>query len=175
MNGTKPPEDIDASPDTADAETQEGEPQDEEPQDQASLPDAPLFALLRTIEGEVGPEAIDRVWLFPPRRLKAGETAVVVVSAYHEADDDRRRVVAAHYTAPAQAAEPRLEMAEFGVAPADRVGRVVEDVVERLKEEGPPQPPRSFAIERQPDRWSAMLLELAGKYLEEASQRLGPT
>lgn len=158
MNDDAPPPE---SPDTPPPEKEE-----------EKLPDAPLFALLRSIEAEVGPETIDRVWLFPPRRLKAGETAVVVVSAYHEAGDDRRRVVAAHYTAPAQATEARLELAEFGFAPPDRVGRVVEDVVERFKEEGPPQPPRSFPIERHPERWDAMLLELAGKYLEEATQGL---
>ncbi|MBW3553665.1 MAG: hypothetical protein KY466_09145 [Gemmatimonadetes bacterium] len=140
------------------------------------LPDAPLFALLRIIAERVGIDRIDRVWLFPPRRLKAGETSVVVVGAYAELDDHRRRVYAAHYTAPADAnAEARLALDEFGTAPADRVGRVVEEVVERIKEDAPPQPPRAVSIDGDEERWTAMLHELAEQFLAEASEnpRLG--
>lgn len=135
------------------------------------LPDAPLFALLRTIAERVGVDRIDRVWLFPPRRLKAGETSVVVVAAYSELDDDRRRVYAAHYTAPADpAAEPRLALDEFGTAPAERVGRLVEEVVERIKDDAPPAPPRNVPIGGQDEQWTRMLHELAEEFLEEASR-----
>ena len=140
------------------------------------LPDAPLFALLGIIAERVGIDRIDRVWLFPPRRLKAGETSVVVVAAYAAPDDDRRRVYAAHYTAPADTAtQPRLALDEFGSAPSDRVGRVVEEVVERIKEDAPPQPPRTVPIGGDEERWSAMLHELAEQFLEDASAdpRLG--
>lgn len=138
------------------------------------LPDAPLFALLRTIESDLGPESIDRVWLFPPRRLETGETAVVVVGAYHEVDPDRRRVFAAHYTAPAEADEARMALDEYGTAPAERVGRLVEDVVERIKDNAPAQPARAFRIERNGDQWNSMLHQLAEQYLEEASRRFRP-
>jgi hypothetical protein len=100
-----------------------------------TLPDAPLFALLRSIEQEVLVERVDRIWIFPPRRLEVGETAVVIVAAFPEDDADRRRVFAAHYTVATDATQPRLALAEFGTAPTDRVGRVVEEVVERLKDE----------------------------------------
>lgn len=134
-----------------------------------SLPDAPLVALLRTIAGEVGVERIDRVWIFPPRRIESGETAVVVVTAVPPLDEDRRRVYAAHYTAPADAAQPRLAVDEFGSAPADRIGRLVEDVAERLKDE-PAAPPRNARIDRDPARWNELLHDLAEAHLNEVTR-----
>lgn len=134
------------------------------------LPDTPLFALLRIIEREVAVERIDRVWIFPPRHLEAGETAVVVVAAYLEADNDRRRVFAAHYTAPADDTEPRLALDEFGTAPADRVGRVVEEVVERLKDE-PAAPPRTVRIDSDPARWLRLIHDIAEQTLDEVVAR----
>lgn len=134
-----------------------------------SIPDAPLFALLRTIAGEVGVERIDRVWIFPTRRIESGETAVVVVTAVPPLEEDRRRVYAAHYTAPADAAQPRLAVDEFGSAPADRIGRLVEDVAERLKDE-PAAPPRSVRIDGDPARWHELLHELAEAHLNEVAR-----
>ena len=139
--------------------------------DQPDLPDAPLFALLRTVAAQVGIRWIDRVWVFPPRRLKAGETSVLVVAAYIEDADDRRRGWAAHYTAPADPkAEPRLALDEFGTAPAERVGRVVEEVVERVKDDAPPGPPRAVAIGGDDDAWNTMMHELAEQYLAEVAE-----
>lgn len=140
------------------------------------LPDAPLFALLRMIADRIGVDRIERVWLFPPRRLKAGETSVVVVAAFAELDPQRRRVYAAHYTAPADPkTEARLVLDEYGTAPAERVGRVVEEVVERIKENAPPQPPRAVAIGGDDAEWAVMLHDLAGQFLAEAAEnpRLG--
>ena len=160
----------------ADQEESAGEPDDpgEEAGDEDELPDAPLFALLRTIQDEIEVDRVDRVWVFPPRRLEAGETAVVVVAAYAVVDEARRRVYAAHYTAPADASEPHLALDEYGTAPTDRVGRLVEDVVERLKEP-PTAAARPYRIEGGEDRWSTMLHELAEAHLEEAAKdpRLG--
>jgi hypothetical protein len=137
----------------------------------SDLPDAPLFALLRTVADGIGVDRIDRVWLFPPRRLKAGETSVLVVAAYPELDDERRRVYAAHYTAPADpAAAARLALDEFGTAPTERVGRVVEEVVERIKDDAPTEPPRAVDIEGRHDRWHAMLHDLADRFLADAAE-----
>lgn len=135
----------------------------------SSLPDAPLFALLRNVEQEVGVDRIDRIWVFPPRRLEAGETAVVVVAAFPDLADDRRRVYAAHYTARQESREPSLALDEYGTAPTERVGRLVEEVVERIKDE-PAGAPRSHEIEGRDDRWNAVLHELAGRYLEEVQK-----
>lgn len=143
-----------------DAETVQGENDDD------GLPDAPLFALLRTLAGEIAPGRIDRVWIFPPRRIETGETAVVVVAAFTAGDSDRRLVYAAHYTALDDSDEHRLAVDEYGTAPAERVGRMVEEVVDRIKD-GPTGAPRSLRIAGQDRRWDEALHELAEAYLEE--------
>lgn len=136
--------------------------------DDDSLPQAPLFALLRAIETDISVPRIDRIWIFPPRRLEAGETAVVVVAALIHDDPDRRRVYGAHYTAATDAPEPRLALDDFGVAPADRVGRVVEDVLDRIKD-GTAAAPRAARIDADPARWHQLLHELAENHLAQAS------
>lgn len=136
------------------------------------LPDVPLFGLLRIIERDVAIHRIDRVWIFPPRRLDAGETAVVVVAAYPDVDTERRTVFAAHYTAPADESDARLTLDEFGTAPTDRVGRIVEDVVERLKDQ-PAAPPRTTRIEGDAGRWHQLLHDLAEQHLDDAAARHG--
>jgi hypothetical protein len=138
--------------------------------DHEALPPAPLFALLRAIERDVTVARIDRIWIFPPRRLEAGETAVVVVAALLDAAPDRRRVYAAHYTATPDTAQPRLALAEFGTAPADRVGRVVEDVIGRIKD-GTTAAPRAARIDADPTRWHELLHSLAEQHLEESAER----
>lgn len=141
----------------------------------SGLPEAPLFALLRNIEQDVGIDRIDRIWVFPPRRLEAGETAVVVVAAFPDIDADRRRVYAAHYTAREEASEPTLALDEYGTAPTDRVGRLVEEVVERIKD-GPAGAPRSHDIKGSDERWNTVLHDLAESHLAEAQRnpRLRP-
>ncbi len=142
---------------------------DDEDEDE-DLPDAPLFALLRTMEQEIAAQRIDRVWIFPPRRIEVGETAVVVVAAFPEVDPDRRRVYAAHYTALDDSDQHRLAVAEYGTAPPERVGRLVEEVVERIKD-GPTGAPRAVRIEGDRRRWDAMLYELADQFLEAQRKR----
>jgi hypothetical protein len=137
-----------------------------------SLPDAPLFALLRSIEREVGIERVDRIWIFPPRRLELGETAVVIVAAYPEEDPDRRRVLAAHYTVAIDATQPRLALDEFGTAPTDRVGRVVQDVAERLKDEATAAP-LAARIEGDSPRWNELLHSLAERHLNDTLYQAG--
>lgn len=145
-------------------------PDDRQPGDADDLPAAPLFALLRTLEQEVPPESIDRLWLFPPRRIEAGETAVVIVAAMPPADPERRRVYAAHYTALDDRDQHRLAVAEYGSAPTDRVDRLVEEVVDRIKE-GPASAPRSFRIRGDPLLWDQALHQLAGELLEDQRRR----
>ncbi|MFO7893279.1 MAG: hypothetical protein R6U63_06085 [Longimicrobiales bacterium] len=145
---------------------------DEAGDEDDGLPDAPLFALLRTLAEEIAPPRIDRVWIFPPRRIEVGETAVVVVAALTETEADRRRVYAAHYTALDDSDEHRLAVDEYGTAPADRVGRLVEEVVERIKE-GPAGAPRSMRVEGDQRRWDEILHELAEEYLKERQKNWG--
>jgi hypothetical protein len=152
----------DATPDAPETDSPDTESDDH-------LPDAPLFALLRIIEAEIGVDRIDRVWIFPPRRFETGETALAVVSAYPELDPERRRVYAAHYTAPAQEDAPHLTLREFGTAPTERVGRVVEEVVERLKEQ-PTAAPQAARIDGSDLHWNELLHSLAEKHMEEAAR-----
>ena len=157
-----------AAPDPFDPFAPPPEPEDQgDDEDEGDgLPDAPLFALLGNLAEEISVTRIDRVWIFPPRRIETGETAVVVVAAFTETDDGRRRVFAAHYTALDDSDEHRLSVDEYGTAPADRVGRLVEEVVERIKE-GPATAPRSFTIEGKGEVWDRTLHGLAEAYLEE--------
>jgi hypothetical protein len=129
----------------------------------------PLFALLDSVQHQLQVENIDRVWIFPPRRREAGETAVVIVAAFLHDDPHRRRVLVARYTAPADAHEPLLAIDEFGVAPEDRVSRVVEEVLERIKDE-PATPPRAARIKGQDARWHQLLHDLAQQQLQEAGR-----
>jgi hypothetical protein len=136
----------------------------------ATLPDTPLFALLRAVERDLLIEHVDTVWVFPPRRSDIGETAVVVVGAYLPDDPGRRRVFAAHYTATTESAQPRLALHEVATAPADRVGRVVEDVLDRAKD-GPAAAPRIARIEGSTARWHELLHALAAQQLRDATTR----
>jgi hypothetical protein len=135
-----------------------------------ALPRTPLFALLAAIERDVTVPAIDRIWIFPPRRLADSETAVVVVAAAIDSEPDRRRVYAAHYMAVPEAPEARLALDEFGTAPAERVGRMVEDVLERIKD-GPPTAPRAVRIGGESARWTELLHSLAEQQLEAALEQ----
>ncbi len=164
-----PPELADKEPEAEPFDPFAPIPQDETEDHDDGLPDAPLFGLLRTLAEEITPLRIDRVWIFPPRRIEVGETAVVVVAALTETDPDRRRVYAAHYTALDDVDQHRLAVDEYGTAPAERVGRLVEEVVERIKE-GPTGAPKSMRIHGDERRWDEMLHELAEQYLE-ARQR----
>lgn len=167
-------EDTAAEPDPFDpfAPVEPGAGEDRSEEDQAEvdgLPDAPLFALLRTLAEEITPQRIDRAWIFPPRRIETAETAVVVVAAFTEVDEGRRRVYAAHYTALDDRNDHRLAIDEYGTAPTERVGRLVDEVVARIKE-GPTGAPRSVRIEGQIQRWNETLHELAEQRLEEGQR-----
>jgi hypothetical protein len=129
----------------------------------------PLLALLDSVRSQLQIENIDRVWIFPPRRREAGETALVIVAAFLHDDPQRRRVIAARYTAPADAPEPFLAIDEFGAAPEDRVSRVVEEVLQRIKDE-PAAPPRAARIDGQDARWHQLLHDLAQQQLQEADR-----
>lgn len=136
------------------------------------LPDAPIFALLGGLANLLGIDGIDSVWLFPPRRIPDGETAVVVVSAFH--DEDRRRVLAAHYTARTETRETAVQerIAEYGIAPTQRVGRVVEGVLNRVEDELSAAP-RHIPVRGEEDRWSELLESLRDDptWSREAAQR----
>lgn len=124
---------------------------------------APIFALLNGLAERVGIAGIDEVWLFPPRRVADAETAVVVVSVFQEDDEDRRRVFTAHYAAFTDR-KGRLEIEEHveerGIAPTERIGRLVEGVLQRVEDELAAAPPRTARIAGDPGRWGELLESL---------------
>jgi hypothetical protein len=132
-----------------------------------TLPDAPLFALLRHVEREVGVDRIDRIWVFPPRRIEAGETAVVVVSASPSSTTTATRLRRPLHR-PERGREPRLALDEYGSAPTERVGRLVEEVVERLKDQTRRRAP--LPRSKADDRWDAVLHDLAEQHLAEVQK-----
>ncbi|HEX9105878.1 MAG TPA: hypothetical protein VF832_01590 [Longimicrobiales bacterium] len=72
-------------------------------------------AILQALARALPPEAIDELWIFPPRRIGAGQSTVVVASAFEQ---------------PAQAAAPEAapdqNVLEFPAAPNPPVDETVE-------------------------------------------------
>jgi len=124
---------------------------------------APIFALLNGLAERLGIASIDQVWLFPPRRVADAETAVVVLSVFHDDDDDRRRVFTAHYAALTDR-KGQLEIEEHieerGIAPVERIGRLVEGVLQRVEDELAAAPPRAARIAGDPGLWSDLVESL---------------
>jgi hypothetical protein len=125
-------------------------------------PGAP-HALIQRIPEIVAVPGIDYLWIFPPRRVAAGESSVVVVAAFDA--DDRRRIITAHFTV----ARNRKGIAtvtalfdEHGAAPVDAVPRIVQGVLRRLGEDTTAEP-RDVLIDGRQDRWDALVTELGGR------------
>lgn len=105
---------------------------------------------------------IDRVWIFPTRRVAGAYSTVIVIAAFEDdgpASEGRRRVLTAHYTARVDrrgriAVEAALD--EHGAASVDRIGRVVEGVLRRLDEELLASPPQEAHIGGNVERWAAL-------------------
>lgn len=122
--------------------------------------------LLGSLTSELAVESIDSVWVFPPRRLGDAESTVVVLALYCD-DADRRRIVTARFISRRQrngALAVEREVAEHGIAPAERVERLIDGVLRRLGDE-PGETPQAARIEGQPDRW----LELVAQHSPSAA------
>jgi hypothetical protein len=98
-------------------------------------PDAGLpHALLERLAQRVPVGTIEEIWLFPTRRIAAGESTIFVVAAF-EPEPEQRRVITA---------------------------RFVNGVLHRMDEEGEQQP-RAERIERDPGRWWTLVEDLGGQ------------
>ena len=127
-------------------------------------------ALLERLSVRVPIEAIEELWMFPARRLAAAESTVFLVAALG-ADAEQRRVITARYTVTRDrkgSATVQEQLDEHGIAPPAAITRIVNGVLQRLDQEGE-QPPRTEAIERDPERWWALVEELGGKRPPPAS------
>lgn len=100
-------------------------------------------ALPRTLQktGErLGTAAIDRLWIFPPLVQGRLEWGLVAASCFER--EDARRLVTAAYSAERTGKGLYLDvrLLDRGVAPADRLPRVMRGVAERAKLSlGPPR------------------------------------
>ncbi|HEX5520683.1 MAG TPA: hypothetical protein VFX29_03265 [Longimicrobiaceae bacterium] len=133
------------------------------PRPAAATPSPPLAAALAAFAAaRVPPERIDRVWIFPPRAVGEGESALAVVAAYEDGGEDdgeeRRRIytVRAERSAPVRGRAARTDhVAEQGSAPLARLPRVMAGVVRRLGTED--AAPAEAEIDGDPARWAALL------------------
>lgn len=127
--------------------------------------DPMVVALLGRLGRRLAPEAVDELWVFPTRRSGPVESSLLVVSAFEEVGD-RRRLLTLRAVArkdPKGQVEVQQELAEQGVAPTDRVGRVLDGVLRRLDDALTADPPRTFQIGGDPERWAEAVRELTGE------------
>lgn len=130
------------------------------------VPEA-LPATLRLVRERLGVGAVDRVWLFPPLTRGRRESGLVAV-AVTVPEDDRRRLYTARYVAERTGrtltVEP--ELVEEGLAPTDRLPRVMDGVVRRSGMEL--GDPREVEIRGDVEVFQALLEELEGAQATEA-------
>jgi len=123
--------------------------------------EAAPHALLDRVGTRIPPEIIDEIWIFPTRRAGGVESSVFVVTAFGE-DPERRRVVTAHFAVTRdKKGRPQIteRIEEHALAPAAALARVVEGVLRRLGDELA-QAPRAERIDRDPERWDALRIDL---------------
>jgi hypothetical protein len=153
------------------------------PERRRALDPAPLRALVERLARELTVPALDELWIFPPRQSAGIVSAVVVASALEpppavvaggEAtgggmaepapDPERRRVVTARYAdrRDARGQGPVEEtVMEHGVAPRERIARLIDGVVRRLDDELATLTPRAVRIGGDPARFDELLASLA--------------
>jgi hypothetical protein len=85
----------------------------------------------------LGPESLDRLWIFPPRVRGRKEWGLVAATRFHPEVPERRLLFTARYTAERTRTGPVVDatLSEEGEAPPDRFPRVMDGVVRRGGEE----------------------------------------
>jgi hypothetical protein len=123
-----------------------------------------LHALIEQIPGHVALELVDYLWIFPPRRVAAGESVVVVIAGFDD-DEARRRVFTLRFTISRNrkgVASVNTRFDEHGAAPAPAVPRIVQGVLRRLGEDAEAEP-REEQIGGNADRWFDLVVALGGR------------
>jgi hypothetical protein len=121
-----------------------------------------LLAALRERTGTLPAAHVDRVWLFAPRQVGPAESSLAVLSLFHlPGPDDRRRILTLHCTATVERGRVRRseELVEQGSVPDDRVDRMIQGVLHRLRDERDVL--RSEHIGGDAGRWAALVGETA--------------
>jgi hypothetical protein len=118
--------------------------------------------LLRELPGRVPVERIERIWVFGVRQVGERESGLIVLSLLPppERAEDQRQVVTWRYEA--ERVRGRLQrsdaVAEEGWAPAERIPRLIEGVLARLRDET--ENPVTETIGGSERRWTALLQSL---------------
>jgi len=100
------------------------------------VPEA-LPRTLLMLGDRLGPESMDRLWIFPPRVRGRKESGLVAVSRFHPDEPERRVLLTAPYSAERTGTglQVQLGLEEQGEAPPDRLPRVMDGVVRRSGDE----------------------------------------
>lgn len=118
--------------------------------------------LLRELPNRVPVERIERIWVFGARQVGERESGLLVLSLLPPAErpPDQRQVVTWRYEA--ERVRGRLQrsdsVAEEGWAPAERIPRLIDGVLARLRDET--ENPVTEAIEGSEARWTALMQAL---------------
>ena len=133
--------------------------------DDPGVPEA-LPRTLREVGRRLGPAAIERLWVFPPLVRGRREWGLVAASCYE--GRTARRLVTARYAAQRTGKGLFLDTHLFdeGVAPADRLPRVMEGVVKRAKT--PLGSPRLVEVGGATEAFEVLMRDYSGELFEEA-------
>ncbi len=134
-------------------------------EDGPGVPEA-LPRAVRKLGSRVGHAAVDCLWIFPPLVRGRREWGLVAASCFDQGAS--RRVVTARYTAERTGRGLYLDtrLLDEGVAPADRLPRVMEGVVRRG-----PRPlgsPRLVELGGSEEAFESLLEGFPGELFEEA-------
>jgi hypothetical protein len=127
----------------------------------------------------LGPETIDRLWIFPPLRRGRREWGLVAASREPSTAEDeegsRRRLYVAPYAAERTGKALHLDMSleEQGEAPPDRLPRIMTGVVVRSRDDL--GDPREIEIEGRSDRFAELMEEFDPSLFEETAEPLQTT
>lgn len=135
-----------------------------EADDDPGVPEA-LPRTLREVGDRLGPAAIDCLWIFPPLVRGRREWGLVAAGCF----DGRggRRLVTARYSAQRTGKGLYLDtqLLDEGVAPADRLPRVMEGVVRRGPE--PLGSPRLVELAGAAEVFGSLMAEYPGEFFKE--------
>lgn len=125
---------------------------------------------LAGVQARFGSEAVDRLWIFPPRRRGRKEQGLVTVSVFVDAEE-RRRLFTVAYKAQRTGRALRVDPAftQEGEAPPELLPRIMEGVVRRSGETGDA---REVEIGGSPEAFAALMAEFDPPLLDAPMEQL---
>jgi hypothetical protein len=138
-------------------EVRQNTPENDSPFPESPVPEA-LGRLLFLVGSRIGPQSVDRIWIFPPLVRGRKEWGLVAVSCLTE-EPDQRSVVTGRYAAEltGQGMDFEPEFMSEGMAPPDRLPVVMDGVVRRSDLQV--GVPREEEIGGDPERFRELLSE----------------